>query len=298
VSDAGPVDRPAVGPDHSLSDLSPEEKSKLAASFGGVAAQYERFRPGPPAQAVEWILPGRVRRVVDLGAGTGALSRLLVDRAEEVVAVEPDERMRSVLVDALPTVRAVDGRGEAMPLPDRWADAVVASSSWHWMDPVPALHEVARVLAPGGVLGALWSGPDPESPFVEQSRVLLARAALGGSHAWDTDSGGGPGDLTGGGELAQLVLGDGARPRFSLEIPPGVPFDQPEHTAFTWDVPLNSDELIGLLGTFSWIITMPDDRRQRIVDEVRRVLRDVVGLGGDATVDVGFRSDAWRSRRQ
>ena len=66
-----------------------------------------------------------------------------------------------------------------MPLPDSCADAVVASASWHWMDPVPALHEVARVLVPGGILGALWSGPDPEGPFLAQARALLAEQSQG-----------------------------------------------------------------------------------------------------------------------
>ena len=277
-----------------LSDLTPEERAKLAASFGGVAVEYERFRPGPPVEAVEWILPSHARRVVDLGAGTGALSRILVDRVDEVVAVEPDQRMRSVLVDALPEVRAVDGRGEAIPLPDNWADAVVASSSWHWMDPVPTLHEVARVLVPGGVLGALWSGPDPESGFVAQARALLAGGPLAGSETEGVD----PGEEPGGGGLVRLVMGDPDRLRFSLQIPPGVPFEQPEHFVHTWNVALNSEELIGLLGTFSWIITMPEETRTRVVGEARRLLRDVVGLEGDATVDVGFRSDAFRARRR
>src|ERR1700730_16841272 len=115
-----------------------------------------------------------MQRVVDLGAGTGALTRLLVDRADEVVAVEPDDRMRSVLVRAVPEARVVTGRGEAMPLPDGSADAVLASSSWHWMDPVPALHEVGRVLKPRAILGALWTGPDPEGPFISQARALLS----------------------------------------------------------------------------------------------------------------------------
>ena len=288
--------------DASIPDPPAQEKAKRAASFGGVAVEYARYRPGPPPESVDWVLDGEVRRVVDLGAGTGALSRVLVRRVEEVVAVEPDERMRSVLVEALPEVRAVDGRGEAMPVPDGWADAVVASSSWHWMDPVPALREVARVLVPGGVLGALWSGPDPDSPFVAQARALLAGtvqrgAGAPGGDGTDDDAGGDGGEGDDGGEFARLVLGDGDRPAFSLEIPPGLPFDAPEHHVRTWDVPLNAEELIGLLGTFSWIITMPQDMRDRVVGEARRVLRDVVGLHGDATVDVGFRSDAWRARR-
>jgi SAM-dependent methyltransferase len=284
-----------------LSHLAPHKKAERAGSFGGVASLYERYRPGPPVAAVDWILPSHVGRVVDLGAGTGALTRLLVGRADDVVAVEPDDRMRSVLAEEVPGIRAVAGRGESMPLPDNSVDAVVASSSWHWMDPVPALHEVGRVLVPGGILGALWSGPDPEGPFLVQAQALLAGRPQTGAGAGagveagadERDSPRDPGD----GEFASLIMGDARRPASTLEIPPGVPFDPPEHEVFTWDVALNADELIGLLGTFSWIITMPEETRTRVTAEARRLLRDLLGVEGEVTVDVAFRSDAWRSRR-
>src|SRR5580692_10104417 len=110
-----------------LSHLPSEQKAERARSFGAVASHYERYRPGPPSAAVDWIIPTRVGRVIDLGAGTGALTRLLVDRADDVVAVEPDDRMRAVLVEEVPRITAVNGRGESMPLPDDYADAVLAS---------------------------------------------------------------------------------------------------------------------------------------------------------------------------
>lgn len=203
---------------------------------------------------MDWILPTKVGRVVDLGAGTGALTRLLIDRAEEVIAVEPDDRMRSVLVEQAPGIRAVPRRGESMPIPDSCADAVLASSSWHWMDPIPTLREVGRILVPGGTLAALWSGPDPEGPFVIQAQALLAEQSR---------------EM----EITSLIMGDARRPASSLETP-GVPFDQPEHEVFTWDVALDADELIGLLGTVSWIITMPEETRQRVIVEARRLLRE------------------------
>ena len=93
------------------SPLSAEEKAARAASFGGAAVHYERYRQGPPLEAAEWILPTGARTVVDLGAGTGALSRLLIGRVDKVIAVEPDARMRSVLTEMVPDVRAVEGRG-------------------------------------------------------------------------------------------------------------------------------------------------------------------------------------------
>jgi SAM-dependent methyltransferase len=265
--------------------LTPDQKAQRAASFGGVAEHYERYRPGPPVEAVEWILPSPARTVVDLGAGTGALSRLLVGRADEVVAVEPDDRMRAVLAEAVPGVRAVAGRGESMPLPDASADAVIASSSWHWMDPVPTLTEVARVLVPGGTLAAVWSGPDPESPFLAQAQALLEGG--GGQVGLDEQSAE---------ELAQAV-NDPATLLQGLEIPAGLPFEQPEQTVITWDVALNADDLVGLLGTFSWVILMEDEARARLFATARRLLRDALGVEADVTVDVGYRADVWKARR-
>ena len=264
--------RPAVP----LSELDPEEKAKRAGSFGDVADLYERHRPGPPPAAVDWFLPQRVGRVVDLGAGTGALTRLLVDRADEVVAVEPNARMRGVLEARVPAARAVEGRGEAIPLPDACVDAVLASSSWHWMEPQAALAEVARVLVPGGVLGAVWSGPDPEGAFVVQARALLA----------------GSGGEEGG--LSDVFDADAAPLR--LVIPPDAPFAPPEYEAIRWDLALDADELVGLLGTFSFVITMEDAAREHLFAEARRLLRELLGVDGDVTVDVAFKADCWRSR--
>jgi SAM-dependent methyltransferase len=264
--------------------LTAEQKAERAASFGGAASHYERYRPGPPVEAVEWILPSPVRRVVDLGAGTGALTRLLVGRADEVVAVEPDDRMRTVLTASVPGVRAVAGRGESIPLPDASADAVLASSSWHWMDPVPTLLEVGRVLVPGGTLAAVWSGPDPEAGLISQARALL-----GGEGAAGIDEG----------SQAELsaALNDRSALAQALEIPPGVPFDQPKQTVITWDVALNADELIGLLGTFSWVILMKDEARERLFETARRVLRDSLGVSGAVTVDIGYRAEVFKARR-
>ena len=271
-------------PEPEIVPLTPEQKAARAASFGGAASHYERYRPGPPVEAVDWILPAHVRTVVDLGAGTGALTRLLVGRADEVVAVEPDDRMRAVLAEAVPDARAVAGRGESIPLPDASADAVLASSSWHWMDTVPTLLEVGRVLVPGGTLAAIWSGPDPDSGLIAQARALLSGE---GPSSIDDES------------QAELsaALNDRSALVQALEIPPGVSFDQPEQTVITWDVALDAEDLIGLLGTFSWVILMEDEARQRLFETARVALRDMLGVSGDVTVDVGYRAEVWKARR-
>jgi SAM-dependent methyltransferase len=272
-----------------LSDLPDAEKAERASSFGHVAEHYEAFRPGPSETAVDWVLDGRrIGTAVDLGAGTGACTRILVNHADAVIAVEPDERMRSVLAEQLDGVTVVDGRGESIPVPDASADAVFASSSWHWMEPGPTLAEVARVLKPGGTLGVLWSGPDTEAPFMVQARAILGQQAADASER-DPE----------GENLAELVMGDADRPGLTLVVPTdgSVPLGQPEHEVFRWDLPLTADDLIGLMGTLSWFILMPDDTRARVFAEARRLLKELLGVEGDVTVDVTFKAEAWRARR-
>src|SRR5689334_25348422 len=118
------------GDDPALPDA---ERSARSSSFGSIAAHYERYRPGPPVDVAEWFVPEPVDCVVDLGAGTGALTRLPVGRARDVVAVEPDDRMRAVLESEVAGVRALAGRGEAIPVPDASARAGCAPSSWDWV---------------------------------------------------------------------------------------------------------------------------------------------------------------------
>ena len=262
--------------------LSAEESARRSASFGAAASQYARFRPGPPAESVAWLLESAPTTVVDLGAGTGALTRLLVERVSDVIAIEPDDRMREVLARDVPEASARKGWGEALPLEDHSADAVLASSSWHWMDAELALGEAARVLRPAGVLGAVWSGPDPDGPFLAAAQALLAQRRD------DNDEDDSP-------DMASAII-DPHRTITELVIPDGSPFAVPEHHVHTWDVALNAEELIGLLGTFSWIILMTPERRERVVAEARRLLAEGLGVVGDVTVDVAYRADSWRTR--
>jgi SAM-dependent methyltransferase len=255
-----------------LAHLDPAEKATRSGSFGEVADHYERYRPGPSVEAVDWVLGGRSGLAVDLGAGTGALTRLLVERMDEVAAVEPDDRMRSVLETQVPDARPLKGRGEAIPLPDDCAQAVMASSSWHWMEPAAALREVDRVLVPGGVLGALWTGPNPEGALIEQGRAMLA-----------------------GGDLSPGLGADMGRQSSTLEIPDDAPFEAVEHEVFRWNIAHTADDIIGLLGTMSVIITMDEEKRRRLLDEARRLLAEFMSLEGDATIDVEYQTDAWRA---
>jgi SAM-dependent methyltransferase len=253
-----------------------DEVGARSRSFGSVAEDYEAFRPGPPGAVTGWLFPLPVDAVVDLGAGTGALSRLLVDVAARVIAVEPDPGMRRVLTASVPNIVVLDGTGESLPLENASVDAIVASSSWHWVDPIAGLTEAARVLRAGGVMAAMWTGPDPDGTFMTQARAALADAA-------DDDV------------LGGTLRGDLAPSNPSLQIPDGLPFAQPENRRFTWLIPLTADQLIGLLGTLSWVIVMDESARAHLFDTARRLLRDVLGIDGDVTVDVDFVCDAYRS---
>lgn len=142
-----------------------------AASFGSVADAYERARPGYPLDTVLWLL-GSCRRVLDLGAGTGKLTRQLVEAGFDVVAVEPSAEMIEQLRAVVPETESHAGTAEAIPLPDDHVDAVVAAQAFHWFDAPVALTEIARVLMSGGTLGLLWNIPDPEASWITRLSPL------------------------------------------------------------------------------------------------------------------------------
>src|SRR5580658_5514569 len=96
-----------------------DEDSKIRSrSFGQIAEDYDRFRPGPPDEAIEWLLPDQATDVLEIGAGTGGLTRQLVRRVPHVTAVEPDDRMRSVLAQRAPGAEVVAGQAEEIPADD------------------------------------------------------------------------------------------------------------------------------------------------------------------------------------
>ncbi len=104
--------------------------------------------------------------MLDLGAGTGKLTALLAGLGAEVTAVEPDPAMLAELRRGLPSVRALAGSAEQIPLPDASVDAVLCGQALHWFDLSRALPEIARVLVPGGTLGGLWNSDDDRVPWV------------------------------------------------------------------------------------------------------------------------------------
>jgi SAM-dependent methyltransferase len=145
--------------------------------FGAAADLYERGRPDYPAAAVRRIVErlelGPGHRVLDLAAGTGKLTRLLVPSGASVVAVEPIPEMRAELEHRVPGVAVLDGTAERIPLADGSVDGVTVAQAFHWFDPDAALREIHRVLRPRGALALVWNSRDERDPLqAELSKII------------------------------------------------------------------------------------------------------------------------------
>ena len=149
-----------------------------ARSFGSVAEAYDRGRPAYPAEAVGWLTGGEAKVVLELGAGTGKLTRELVDQGHAVFATEPDEAMLAILRERVPEVSAKVATAEEIPANDRSVDVVVVAQAFHWFDHEVALPEIARVLKPGGHLALVWNSRDERIPWVRRMGELLGRQDL------------------------------------------------------------------------------------------------------------------------
>lgn len=240
-------------------------------SFGSIAEHYDGLRPHPPHQAVDWLLPPECEVAVDVGAGTGLFTRTLVGRAAQVIAVEPDARMRAVLAGRSPEICAVEGTGEAIPLPDHCADAVFVSSAWHWMDSERAVPEIGRVLRDGGRFGLIWTSRDRDVDWVRDLDLL-------------------PGDDT-----TEADAPDRFRRHENVVLPDPQIFHNVARETFAFVRTMTIDDVVAMLGTYSRvIIASPDDRAQRL-DNARALLTE--RFPGTDAVDVPMQSRCWRADR-
>ncbi|AKT38670.1 class I SAM-dependent methyltransferase [Chondromyces crocatus] len=169
--------------------------SLAAQGFSAAADAYERGRPDYPPQAIEILTDalrlhaGRV--LLDLGAGTGKMTRLLVSSGVRLIAVEPVEEMRQKLAGATPGLEILDGVAEAIPLPDASVDAVIAAQSFHWFHADLALPEIHRVLRPEGRVALVWNMRDTGVAWVARLSEILDRHGREAPHyrgfAWRAD---------------------------------------------------------------------------------------------------------------
>jgi SAM-dependent methyltransferase len=229
-----------------------------ATGFARSADAYERGRPGYPDAALDWLaerLGGR--RVVDLAAGTGKLSRPLADRGFEVVAVEPVAEMRALLVrDHRVTV--LDGTAEAIPLGGGSVDAVTVAQAFHWFDGPRALAEIHRVLRPGGVLALVFNRRRSEDEIHQRIDALLT------PHRGDTPahaSDGWRGSL----ETSEL-----------FEAVAAAEFDNAQF--------LDGDGLVDRFGSVSFVASMDEAARATLHAAVR-------ALADGASVTLRYRTD-------
>lgn len=144
-------------------------------SFGSVADAYDRARPSYPREAAAWLVGEQPVTVLELGAGTGKLTEVLVGLGHDVHATDPDEAMLEKLRERLPDVRTSVASAEQLPSPDSWYDVVVVAQAFHWFDHEVALPEIARVLKPGGRLAVVWNARDERIPWVRRLGALIGR---------------------------------------------------------------------------------------------------------------------------
>jgi SAM-dependent methyltransferase len=249
--------------------------SERAASFGKAADVYERGRPEYPPDAVDWLLPDGCHRVLDVGAGTGKLTRQLVDRGLEVVAVEPSDAMREQLMVAVPSAQALHGSAEQIPLEDHSVDAVLFAQAWHWVEVERASPEVARVLVPGGTLGLLWNDRDERVDWVaDLGRIMHRREKVSGSTDPDPD------------------------PELDHEPDPevGPSFGPIERFGVEWTSHITPETLIDLVMSRSHFITMAALGREQVLAELKTLLETDSALAGREVIDLPYVTRCFRCR--
>jgi SAM-dependent methyltransferase len=237
-----------------------------ALSFGAAAHLYDAIRPTYPADAVAWAVGQAPLRVLDLGAGTGRLTEVLLDAGHEVVAVEPDPQMLAVLSGRHPRATALAGSAEAIPLPEGTVDAVVCGQAYHWFDRQAALPEIARVLVPGGTFAPVWNLRDETVAWV------AALSAIIGSEGADLARSDGVGDF-------------------------GPWFGGTEHGVFEHSAEITPDGLVDLVMSRSYYLTADDATRAQMVAAVRGLAATHPDLAGNARFTLPYRTHVYRSRR-
>jgi SAM-dependent methyltransferase len=257
--------------------MTPPRIHRAAANgYEACVERYERGRPGYPTDALA-CLAERIgiragRDIVELGAGTGKLTELLVHTGARITAIEPVDAMREALERNCPTVTALDGIAEAIPLADASADAVIVAQAFHWFDGERALAEIHRVLRPERALGLLWNVRDEASDWSERLTAIFDRLAGNGPRYRDMRW------------RAAFERTD----RFA-----------PLHHQVAYHVhQLSRETFLDRVLSVSYVASAPEAERARVVEEVKTLLDSDPQLAGTDVLVIPYRTDVyWCARR-
>lgn len=233
-------------------------------AFADVAEAYERARPGYPLGAVQWMVGDVPVDVVDLGAGTGKLTRALVALGHRVVAVEPLDEMRAQLEAAVPGARAIAGKAESMPLPDASADVVTSAQAFHWFDHDDALPEIGRVLRPGGRLALVWNSRDDRDPWMARLSAIIGNESIQES------------------DVVPILEESGL-------------FRWIETARYSFEQALDRDGLIDLVLSRSYLAKLPPEDREPVLDAVGALYDESAVDGG---VRLAYVTECFRATKR
>lgn len=243
-----------------------------ATSFGAAAGDYEAARPDYPFEAVAWMLeklPHGSRRVADVGAGTGKLTRVLADAPDaEVIAIDPDPAMLATLRESVPGVPTFLGTAESLPVPDASLDAVVLGQAWHWVDPVAASAEIGRAVRAGGTLGLIWNIRDEREEWIRRLTEIMHSSSAENMVNGPTSQG----------------------PRISE------PFGRVEIERWEWVRPMTRAQLHRMADSRSYLIAASEAERRSIHDDMDALFDDL-SVTGDQPIDLPYVTTAFRAVR-
>jgi SAM-dependent methyltransferase len=238
-------------------------------TFGAHAEEYALARPEWPVEVARWFVPEDAALVVELGAGTGKLTRAVSSLGVRVVAVEPDQRMLDVLRSG--GLDGVQGSAEEIPIADGEAGAVVAGSCVHWFDLEGALPEIHRVLRPGGRFAFGWNGRDGRHPTIARMNEAIYSQAPDRSRWRDRDW---AGEVTAAGLFGDI-----------------------EQATFEHIHELPREALDAHLWSYATIAGLPEPERAQVFAEVATILDSDPEVSADERLQLPFAVPAYRAKR-